>query len=104
MVFCLGDELDGLLPRVPNPRLNGQIFCCLNSRGGEAAGRKWSAGMRWKAGPPTTIAGLSGGQGSGSFHPHRKTLTHETPAFRCRHVDAICTLQEVGRALLRVSQ
>lgn len=27
--------------------------------------------MRWKAGPPTTIAGLSGGQGSGSFHPHR---------------------------------
>lgn len=32
MVFCLGDELDGLLPRVPNPRLNGQILCCLDSR------------------------------------------------------------------------
>lgn len=72
-VFCLG-ERDGFLPRVPNPRLNGQILCCLNSRGrggGGAAGRKWSAGMMsWKAGPPM-IAGLSGGQGQVRFHPHR---------------------------------
>lgn len=39
--------------------------------------------MRWKAGPPTTIAGLSGGQGQVRFIPTATTLTHETPAFRC---------------------
>lgn len=55
--------------------------------------------MRWKAGPPTTIAGLSGGQGSGSFHPHRHNPNPRNTGLSL-HGPTRFAEWEVGRALL----